>query len=99
MRSDFGFALSLALTSCLIGTLVTVGTIDGWVQIDVSDSGPGFGSGPVGIAGLGLGIVEWLAASHGGDLSLLESSIGGTLARLRIPAARSGSVHLLGSRS
>jgi len=79
--------------------LVTVGTIDGWVQIDVSDSGPGFGSGPVGIAGLGLGIVEWLAASHGGDLSFLESSIGGTLARLRIPAARSGSVHLLGSRS
>jgi signal transduction histidine kinase len=78
--------------------LVTVGTFGRWVQFDVSDSGPGFGSGPVGIAGLGLGIVEWLAGSHGGDLSLLESRLGGTLARLRIPAARMGSSQLSRSR-
>ena len=78
--------------------LVTVGTFGRWVQFDVSDSGPGFGSGPVGIAGLGLGIVEWLAGSHGGDLSLLESPLGGTLARLRIPAARVESSGLSRSR-
>lgn len=78
--------------------LVTVGTYDSWVQFDVNDSGPGFGSGPVGIAGLGLGIVEWLAGSHGGDLSFLESHLGGTLARLRLPAARTGSTQLPRSR-
>jgi signal transduction histidine kinase len=78
--------------------LVTVGTHGAWVQFDVNDSGPGFGSGPVGIAGLGLGIVEWLAGSHGGDLSLLESHLGGTLARLRLPATRSESTQLSGSR-
>ena len=79
--------------------LVTVGTYGAWVQFDVNDSGPGFGSGPVGIAGLGLGIVEWLAGSHGGDLSILESHLGGTLARLRIPAVRSGSTPLARRRS
>ncbi|HJR19708.1 MAG TPA: HAMP domain-containing sensor histidine kinase [Actinomycetota bacterium] len=67
---------------------VRVGTHGDWVHIDVHDSGPGFGAGPVGIAGLGLGIVEWLAGSHGGDLVMLESDLGGTLARLRLPAAR-----------
>ncbi|MGH2793953.1 MAG: sensor histidine kinase [Actinomycetota bacterium] len=67
---------------------VRVATHGEWVHIDVHDSGPGFGAGPVGIAGLGLGIVEWLAGSHGGDLVMLESDLGGTLARLRLPAAR-----------
>lgn len=67
--------------------LVTVGARAGWVQFDVSDSGPGFGAGPVGVAGLGLGVVEWLARTHGGDLRMLEGDLGGTLARLRIPAA------------
>lgn len=71
--------------------LVTVGNHGGWVHFDVNDSGPGFGAGPVGFAGLGLGIVERLAASHGGDLTMLESHLGGTLARLRLPAARSES--------
>ncbi|MGH2784692.1 MAG: sensor histidine kinase [Actinomycetota bacterium] len=69
---------------------IAVGTHGDWVHIDVHDSGPGFGAGPVGIAGLGLGIVEWLAGSHGGDLVMLESDLGGTLARLRLPAAKTG---------
>lgn len=68
--------------------LVTIGTDGDHVHLDVHDSGPGFGSGPVGIAGLGLGIVGWLAESHGGDLVMKESHLGGTLARLRLPAAR-----------
>ncbi len=70
--------------------LVTLASEAGWVHFDVHDSGPGFGAGPVGLAGLGLSVVDALAATHGGDLTMLESHLGGTLARLRIPAARAG---------
>lgn len=66
---------------------LVVGSEAGWVHFDVHDSGPGFGAGPAGLAGLGLSIVVVLAATHGGDLTILDSHLGGTLARLRIPAA------------
>lgn len=90
LRRAFGNLLDNGLRAAgTAGTVhVTVGTHGGWVQFDVNDSGPGFGAGPVGLAGLGLRVVEALAATHGGELAMLPSHLGGTLARLRLPAAR-----------
>ena len=66
--------------------LVTVQKRGSWVCFDVHDSGPGFGAGPKGSAGLGLQIVEWFASMHGGEVSIERSHLGGTLARLSLPA-------------
>ena len=65
---------------------VTVAKSDQWIRFDIGDSGPGFGSGPRGVAGLGLFIVDRFVRSHGGTIQILESSLGGALVRLSLPA-------------
>ena len=67
------------------------------VVIEVSDTGPGFsekaqahlfeafqGSTRAGGTGLGLAIAAELVRAHGGDIRLVEGTIGATL-RLTIP--------------
>ena len=66
--------------------LVTVRKHEGWVRFDVHDSGPGFGAAPAGASGIGLKVVEWFAATHDGMLAVEPSHLGGTLARLSLPA-------------
>jgi signal transduction histidine kinase len=66
--------------------LVTVQTRKTWVCFDVHDSGPGFGFGPKGESGLGLQIAGRLAGMHGGEITMLRSHLGGTLARFMLPA-------------
>jgi signal transduction histidine kinase len=64
-----------------------------WVCFDVHDSGPGFGEGPRGSYGLGLQIAERLASVHGGEITMLRSHLGGTLARLQLPAPAAAKQH------
>ena len=66
--------------------LVSVQNKGPWVCFDVHDSGPGFGGGPPGSYGLGLQIADRLAVAHGGEITMLQSHLGGTLARLQLPA-------------
>jgi signal transduction histidine kinase len=66
---------------------ISVGRRGQSLRIDVEDSGPGFGAGPTGTAGLGLVIVESLVRTHGGHLEILRSRLGGALMRLSLPAA------------
>jgi len=66
--------------------LVTVHSRGPWVSFDVHDSGPGFGAGPPGSSGLGLQIAERFATMLGGEITMLRSHLGGTLARLLLPA-------------
>ncbi|MDH3234789.1 MAG: HAMP domain-containing histidine kinase [Alphaproteobacteria bacterium] len=79
---------------------ISAASVGGRVHIDVSDDGPGLprsarehlfapfeGSGRSGGSGLGLAIARELAQAQGGDLSLVESSDGGTTFRLELPAA------------
>ena len=71
-----------------------------WVEIDVSDDGPGLppkareklfqpfeGSARAGGTGLGLVIARELVRSHGGDLTLVETGNGGTTFRIALPSA------------
>lgn len=52
------------------------------VVIDVLDNGPGFGSGPPGSAGLGLGVVTELADRCAASLRVEPAAVRGTRARL-----------------
>ncbi|MBK7613812.1 MAG: sensor histidine kinase [Vitreoscilla sp.] len=75
---------------------------DGQLDITVADDGPGvpperreavFDRGTrddekVAGSGLGLAIVDDLARLYGGQVALAASPLGGTLARLRLPAAQ-----------
>jgi signal transduction histidine kinase len=56
-----------------------------WVDIEVSDDGPGFGSIDCGTASLGLGIVHETAREHGGRMSFSPSRLGGVAAHLWLP--------------
>lgn len=71
---------------------------DGCVRIVVGDDGPGLpekarenlfqpfvGSARPGGTGLGLAIAREIMRAHGGDISLVESSEGGTTFRLELP--------------
>jgi signal transduction histidine kinase len=54
--------------------------------IEVTDDGPGFGSGPPGAASLGLRVVTSLLDSCGGRLDVQAPEAGGTRVRIVIPA-------------
>lgn len=66
---------------------VEIAAEDGWITIQVDDDGPGFGSGPPGLASLGLGIVHDLVSGHGGGLEVRHSESGGARIRILLPAA------------
>lgn len=61
------------------------GFASGTVTVEIVDDGPGFGSGPGGAEGLGLGIVTGLARECGARLHLDPAPLGGTRARLVFP--------------
>jgi len=56
--------------------------------IEVIDSGAGFGSGPPGVAGIGLTVVEQLLQVEGGTLDLAAAESGGTCARVSFSGDR-----------
>lgn len=55
--------------------------------IDISDTGPGFGEGPPGLASLGLGVVTSLLEASGGSLAVDSPPLGGTVVRIMVPNA------------
>lgn len=57
--------------------------------IEVTDDGPGFGSGPAGTASLGLGVVTSLLESCGGRFEVQVPEAGGTRIRIIIPVRAS----------
>jgi signal transduction histidine kinase len=57
--------------------------------VEVTDDGPGFGRGPVGVASLGLGVVTSLLESCGGRLEVEAPEAGGTRVRIIIPVSAS----------
>jgi signal transduction histidine kinase len=66
---------------------VQVRPVAGWALAQVDDDGPGFGEAAPGIGSLGLGIVQDLAASAGGELEIRRGVLGGCCVMLRLPAA------------
>ena len=84
-----------------VGTLtVDLRVEDGASLVRIADDGPGLperartnlfqpfqGSARRGGAGLGLAISRELAQAHGGDLTLVESSVHGAVFELRLPGA------------
>jgi two-component system, OmpR family, osmolarity sensor histidine kinase EnvZ len=93
---------------------VTLDVLDGYARISVLDRGPGIpaaelesvrkpfargssGAGKQG-AGLGLAIVERIAAWHGAKLDLRARAGGGTEARLELPLAAGASAARASSR-
>jgi signal transduction histidine kinase len=65
---------------------VGVGDAD-TVLVEVHDSGPGFGAGPRGRATVGLAVVRRVAVSHGGQIVVTSSPLGGACVRLELAAA------------
>ncbi len=57
-----------------------------WAITQIDDDGPGFGAGPAGLASLGLGIVQDIAAERGGSLEIRTSTLGGGCVRILLPA-------------
>ena len=58
---------------------------DTMATIDVTDDGPGFGSGPPGQTSLGLRVVTSLLASCGGTLEINPAGSAGTHVRIALP--------------
>ncbi len=63
-----------------------------WAVAQIDDDGPGFGAGPAGLASLGLGIVQDIAAERGGSLEIRTSTLGGGCVRVLLPAVSSPQV-------
>jgi signal transduction histidine kinase len=70
--------------------------------IDVFDNGPGFGSGPAGVDGLGLAVVQQLLDTTDGRLEVADRGVDGTRVRVVfrlerervvVPLARTGTWH------
>lgn len=59
----------------------------GLISLEVLDHGPGIPSGDLSSGGLGLRIATSFAEAQEGSLELLDRPGGGTIARLRLPAA------------
>jgi signal transduction histidine kinase len=55
--------------------ITVTGTRHGEVRVAVHDSGPGFGAGPAGVAGVGLTIVRSVLQDHGARLEIGRSSM------------------------
>jgi signal transduction histidine kinase len=66
---------------------VRITTDEGWAVAEVDDNGPGFGAVPAGRASLGLGIVQDLASTWGGELQIRRGVLGGCCVRLRLPSS------------
>lgn len=66
---------------------VMITNANGWVTTQVDDDGPGFGAIPAGRASLGLGIVQQMVASVGGQLEIERGALGGSCVRILLPAA------------
>jgi signal transduction histidine kinase len=64
---------------------------DDRVMIDVIDDGPGFRSGPSGVSGLGLSVVNRLLAACDGRLEIDDVVSGGTRMRVILPRTGPGS--------
>ncbi|MCC7001645.1 MAG: hybrid sensor histidine kinase/response regulator [Gemmatimonadaceae bacterium] len=76
-------------------------TSDGWVEVTIADTGPGFDPEVLprlgepyvttrafsGGTGLGLVITRGLVDAHGGTLTLANAAAGGAEVRIRLPAA------------
>ena len=74
-----------------------VAAVEGWAEVTVDDDGPGipeamreealrpFATLTAGGTGLGLAIARDIARSHGGELVLEDSPLGGLRARVRLP--------------
>jgi K+-sensing histidine kinase KdpD len=58
--------------------------VDG-VRVDIDDDGPGLGPTSPSGYGMGLVIVRSVLTSHGGDVEVIESDLGGARVRLRLP--------------
>lgn len=58
--------------------------------IDVVDDGPGFGTGPPGLASLGLQVVASLLESCGGIMETYSPAAGGTRIRIALPGHGAG---------
>ena len=91
---------------------VTAMDRDGFIDIGISDNGPGLpakarehlfqpfiGSTKPGGTGLGLVIAREIMQAHGGDIALVETSEKGTVFRLSLPAAKSGSAIVVVNRA
>jgi PAS domain S-box-containing protein len=71
----------------------------GWVDIEIGDDGPGIPDNEVRTltageetslqhgSGIGLWIIHWVVARYGGELQFETSDSGGSLVRIRLPAA------------
>ncbi|MFZ0693337.1 MAG: HAMP domain-containing sensor histidine kinase [Alphaproteobacteria bacterium] len=91
---------------------VTAMDRDGFIDITISDNGPGLpakardhlfqpfiGSTKPGGTGLGLVIAREIMQAHGGDIILVETSENGTVFRLSLPVAKSGSAIVVVNRA
>jgi signal transduction histidine kinase len=85
VRNVMDNAFRAAGTSGHVKVRVTAET--GWTTVQVDDDGPGFGSGPSGLASLGLGIVQDFVAQYGGRLEISQGELGGGCVRIQLPAA------------
>ena len=80
----------------------SVGVADGMAHVEVADDGPGIpleereavlqprlqGSGPRGISGLGLAIVDEVATAHAGHVEIGDAPEGGALVTIALPTRR-----------
>lgn len=78
--------------------LVTASSGEGTIEVAVADSGPGFGAGPAGTAGVGLGVVATEVLRHHGHVELRRASGGGALVRVVLPARSAHGSHGPGTR-
>jgi len=65
--------------------LLAVWSTETHVRLEVADSGPGFGRGTAGAAGLGLSIVQATVRRFGGEVEVGKSELGGALVAVLLP--------------
>jgi two-component sensor histidine kinase len=85
LRNVLGNAIRAAGSGGHVDIRVT--TVDGLAVIQIDDDGPGLGEVRPGFGSLGLGIVQDLAAAHGGQLQIRRGVLGGCCVQLTLPAS------------